>query len=276
MYTSDLHSFSRTPELMHRYLPDLKLIYIVRHPLDRIVSQWRHYRGRNPECADFSELMRDRHLRRLIVGCSMYYQRLSAFRRFYPDEQIHCMTFEDLLSSPRRSLRQIMQFLGVKPRVKRLLDSNGQLPRENQAGEKGRGHVEKPHWSDGLKRRVLRRIRPDSEQMLAYMGKPTTTGSCERASLHSVPRSASPVRTCPEGCQQFHQSQSQPTADTESGARLADHLGCVLEQRHQRGNLHGEQPHSKDVSWHALLLQLCPKSIRPTGIGVQQQDSGLG
>ena len=172
MYASGLRSFSSTPELMHRYLPDLKLIYIVRHPLDRIVSQWRHYRGRNPECADFSELMRDRHLRRLIVGCSMYYQRLSAFRRFYPDEQIHCMTFEDLLSSPRRSLRQMMRFLGVKPRVKRLLDSNGQLPRENQAGEKGRGHVEKPQWRDGLKRRVLRRIRPDSEQMLAYMGKP--------------------------------------------------------------------------------------------------------
>ena len=66
----------------------------------------------------------------------------------------------------------MMRFLGVKPRVKRLLDSNGQLPRENQAGEKGRGHVEKPQWRDGLKRRVLRRIRPDSEQMLAYMGKP--------------------------------------------------------------------------------------------------------
>ena len=88
MYASGLHSFSRTPELMHRYLPDLKLIYIVRHPLDRIVSQWRHYRGRNPDCADFSELMRDRHLRKLIVGCSMYYQRLSAFRRFYPDDQL--------------------------------------------------------------------------------------------------------------------------------------------------------------------------------------------
>ena len=38
MYASGLHSFSKTPELMHRYLPDLKLIYIVRHPLDRIVS----------------------------------------------------------------------------------------------------------------------------------------------------------------------------------------------------------------------------------------------
>ena len=66
-----------------------------------------------------------------------------------------------------------MRFLEVRPKVKRLLDDNGQLPKENKAGDKGRGHVEKPQWTEGLKRRVLRRIRPDSEQMLAYMGKPS-------------------------------------------------------------------------------------------------------
>ena len=175
MYASGLRSFKSTAELMHRYLPDLKLIYIVRHPLDRIVSQWRHYSspGRNPDCAEFSELMRDRRLRRLIVGCSLYYERLSAFRRYYPDNQIHCMTFEDLLDSPNHSLRSMMRFLGVRPKIKKLLDSNGQLPKENQAGEKGRGFVEKPEWSSGLKRRVLRKILPDAQKMLAYMDKPS-------------------------------------------------------------------------------------------------------
>ena len=57
MYTSQMKAFKDTPELMHRHLPKLKLIYIVRHPLDRIVSQWRHYRGRHPECPDFSDFM---------------------------------------------------------------------------------------------------------------------------------------------------------------------------------------------------------------------------
>ena len=103
----------------------------------------------------------------------MYYQRLSAFRRFYPDDQIHCMTFEDLLTSPKRSLRSMIRFLGVKPMVKKLLDSNGALPKENQAGEKGRGYVEKPEWNNGLRRRVLRHVEPDAQQMLAYMGKPS-------------------------------------------------------------------------------------------------------
>ena len=172
MYASKMKKFRHTPELMHQYLPHLKLIYLVRHPLDRIVSQWRHHRGRNPNCPQFDEIMSNRHLRRLVVGCSMYYQRLVAFKEFYPDDQIHCMTFEDLLSAPKQSLRKTLKFLGVKPQVKQILDHNGDLPRENEAGAKGRDHVEKPIWNAELKEKVLRKIRPDAEQMLAYMGKP--------------------------------------------------------------------------------------------------------
>ncbi len=172
MYTSKMKGFHHTPELMHRYLPNLKLIYLVRHPLDRIVSQWRHYRGRHPKSADFNELMSNRHLRRLIVGSSMYYQRLMGFREFYADDQVHCMTFEDLLAEPNQSLQKILKFLGAKPQVKQMLDQNGCLPRENEAGAKGRDHVEKPEWNAELKAKVLRKIQPDAEQMLAYMGKP--------------------------------------------------------------------------------------------------------
>ena len=173
MYASRQKKFRHTAELMHRHLPELKLIYIVRHPLDRIVSQWRHVRGRQPHCPDFSELMSDTYLRRLVVGCSMYYRRLSKFRRFYPDQQIHCMTFEDLLANPKPSLEGVLHFLGVNdPQVTMLLDPAGRLPRENEAGAKGRGHVEKPQWQPDLKARVLQKIRPDANKMLAHMGKP--------------------------------------------------------------------------------------------------------
>ena len=172
MYTSKMKRFLHTPELMHLYLPNLKLIYIVRNPLDRIVSQWRHYKGRHPDCPEFKELIRDQHMRRLILGCSMYYERLSKFREFYPDEQIHCMTFEDLLAKPEQSLQKALKFLGVAPQVKQMLDQNGHIPLENEAGAKGRGQVEKPKWGEKLRCKVLRRIQPDAEQMLAYMGKP--------------------------------------------------------------------------------------------------------
>lgn len=172
LYASRMKSFRRAPQLMRRCLPHLKLIYIVRHPLDRIVSQWRHYRGRIPNCADFNDLMDNRTLRRLVVGCSLYNRHLSSFRAYFPENQIHCMTFEDLVDRPKRTLRGMLRFLGVKPKLNLILENGYTLPQENIAGAKGRGHIDKPEWDPGLRQRVLKVVKPDAKKMLSYMNKP--------------------------------------------------------------------------------------------------------
>ena len=174
MYASALKTFAHAPALMHRYLPDLKLVYVVRDPLKRIVSQWRHRKGRHTRTRDFRYLMGSRHLRRLVVGCSLYHERLQSFRQFYPDSQIHCLTFEDLIADPRSSLTDLLQFLGASTaagKVELLLDE-GALPQVNEAGDKGRILVPEPQWNERLRRQVLDVVRPDAEAMLAYMGKP--------------------------------------------------------------------------------------------------------
>lgn len=177
MYASALNSFAQAPALMHRYLPELKLVYVVRDPLDRIVSQWRHRKGRQPRTRDFQGLMRSRHLRKLVVGCSLYHERLQSFRQFYPDAQIHCLTFEDLIAAPRPTLTALLTFLGAStaPEHIDLLLDDGRLPRVNEAGDKGRALVEAPAWTDKLRSQVLEVVRPDAERMLAYMGKPLDT-----------------------------------------------------------------------------------------------------
>jgi hypothetical protein len=174
MYASALKSFDHAPALMHRYLPNLKLVYVVRDPLKRIESQWRHRKGRHARTHDFRNLMGSSHLRRLVVGCSLYHERLQSFRKFYPDSQIHCLTFEDLVSDPHPTLKTLLQFLGASAtpvQVERLLD-NGALPQVNEAGDKGRTLVPEPEWTPRLRRQVLNLIRPDAEAMLKYMGKP--------------------------------------------------------------------------------------------------------
>jgi hypothetical protein len=108
------------------------------------------------------------------VGCSLYHERLQSFRQFYPDSQIHCLTFEDLIAEPRSSLTALLQFLGASTaadKVELLLDG-GALPQVNEAGDKGRILVPEPQWTERLRRQVLDVVRPDAEAMLAYMGKP--------------------------------------------------------------------------------------------------------
>jgi hypothetical protein len=104
----------------------------------------------------------------------MYHERLQSFRQFYPDTQIHCLTFEELIAQPRPSLTALLQFLGASTaseHVELLLDG-GALPKVNEAGDKGRVLVPEPQWNERLRRQVLEVVRPDAEAMLTYMGKP--------------------------------------------------------------------------------------------------------
>lgn len=177
MYASALGSFQHAPALMHRYLPDLKLVYVVRHPLDRIESQWRHRSGRKRGTPRFEAMLRSRHLRKLIVGCSLYHERLQSFRAYYPDQQIHCLTFEDLVRQPQATLTELLEFLGAStsPEHVQLLLDHGQLPRVNEAGDKGRRLIPPPTWPPRLRRKLAELVRPDAERMLAYMNKPACT-----------------------------------------------------------------------------------------------------
>ncbi|MEO1001869.1 MAG: sulfotransferase [Cyanobacteria bacterium J06638_7] len=171
MYASSLASFRYSPALMHRYLPGLKIIYIVRHPLDRLVSQWRHLKGRHPNFVDFNRFLAKRHAAKLLIGCSSYYARINSYRKYFHDDQIHCLTFEDLLAEPATELARLLRFLGA-PVQPQLLLNQGKLPKVNEAGQKGRTLVQAPQLSSRLRSRVVRELQPDSEAFLAYIGKP--------------------------------------------------------------------------------------------------------
>ena len=173
MYSSSLPFYKNTPALLHRCIPDAKLIYIVRNPLDRIVSQWRHVKGRQQNIASFDEIMSDKKLKRLIVGCSLYYHQLQRFRQFFPDDQIHCLAFEDLVASPKVTLKTLLSFLQIPTSVGKLLD-DGKLPRSNEAGDKGRLFVPPPNWAAHVKDDVLSYLREDSCAILDYLGKPSS------------------------------------------------------------------------------------------------------
>ncbi|MCP9927996.1 sulfotransferase [Cyanobium sp. CH-040] len=170
MYASTLGSFRYAPRLIHRYLPDVKIIYVVRHPIDRLVSQWRHLKGRRPDYVDFQDILSNRRARDLLLGCSKYFSRIEEFRKYFPDDQIHCITFEDLIEDPSRVLSDLLTFLGASARPELLLD-DGRLPRVNEAGDKGRAFVEVPDFPAKMRNKIANLLKPDAELFLDYIGK---------------------------------------------------------------------------------------------------------
>lgn len=175
-YASSEELFKRTPELIHAYIPKVKLIYLTRNPIERSISHWRHFKGRfvNNKVADFHQSLDDRQLSERIIKCSMYFEQISKFRQYFDDKQIHCMTFEDLTTKPIETLSTLFKFADIKGNPEHLLiaqDGSKKLPHKNQAGAKKRRFIEAPKLSNEFRTRLDRHFKNDSEKFLNYIGK---------------------------------------------------------------------------------------------------------
>ncbi|MEM1355047.1 MAG: sulfotransferase [Planctomycetota bacterium] len=106
--------YPETVERAARHLPSAKIIYIVRHPMQRIVSDFLQKREQgDPLPPNFLKAVRA--YRRELVDCSNYLQQINAYREKYDDDEILVLFAEDLHTDPAGVLRRTFQFLGVDP-----------------------------------------------------------------------------------------------------------------------------------------------------------------
>jgi hypothetical protein len=99
---------------MSGLVPDAKLIYMVRDPVERIVSQYMHLRDVGLEWRSFSEAVR--RPTNPYLARTRYVSLLRPFLEFYPRSQILILRQEDLLLRRRETIGRVFDFLGVDDR----------------------------------------------------------------------------------------------------------------------------------------------------------------
>jgi hypothetical protein len=174
-YSGGFELYNGTPMMIKAYIDKPKFIYLVRHPMERIVSYWRHDKGKNPKIIPpFDDFFGDDDLRRHYVDGSMYWMQISRYRELFDDSQILCLTFEDMLAAPEETLKTIFRFLGVAETGKfmRRMLPGGKFVEGNSSGTGGRNFIEKPQWKPELYEKVRQIIAPDAKAFLNYIGKP--------------------------------------------------------------------------------------------------------
>lgn len=113
--------FPGVPERMAQVLPEAKLIYILRDPVKRAESQYRHsFLIGDIAAQDISGSHEYQH----ILDASMYARQLNAFRAYYPDDQILVLDFDELVRDPQSVMDRICAFIGAAPMA--LSDSGAQ------------------------------------------------------------------------------------------------------------------------------------------------------
>jgi len=122
-YSSPVYQETVISRLREKF-NDMKIIYIVRHPLARMESAFKSMTtyGKHRE---HSEERWDGVPRTVeqaiedevedIVGESLYFERINEFIRSFSRDRVHVLFFEDYRKDPLRELNACFEFLGAEP-----------------------------------------------------------------------------------------------------------------------------------------------------------------
>ena len=105
------HIFPNVPARMHSILPETKLIYVLRDPIERIISHYVHNYSHGRESRSFSEAITDANSN--YIQTSKYYFQIQAFLEYYSDKQLLLVDSEQLKKETANVLRDVFRFLEI-------------------------------------------------------------------------------------------------------------------------------------------------------------------
>ena len=110
-YTSPDHP--RVAERMRRLVPDVRVLYLARSPLERAVSQFRHHRRDGDEQRSLAAALLDPDSQ--YVARSRHFERLRPYLDLLGERQVAVVEHHALLHDRRRVLRAVFSWLGLDP-----------------------------------------------------------------------------------------------------------------------------------------------------------------
>jgi Sulfotransferase family len=108
---TNLPYFRDVPERIHRHIPDAKLIYMVRDPISRILSHWRHAVGAGYETRPMEEALARPD--QTYVTRSRYWMQLQPYLERFDRSRIEIISQEELQSDREATVRRAFRFAGV-------------------------------------------------------------------------------------------------------------------------------------------------------------------
>jgi hypothetical protein len=100
------------PERMHRLVPQAKLVYVVRDPIERMISHYGHSVAAGRERRPLDEALSPRYRQRYLDP-SRYRTQIERFLEYYPLDQMLVVSSEELRQERRATLARVFRFLQV-------------------------------------------------------------------------------------------------------------------------------------------------------------------
>jgi hypothetical protein len=106
------------PERIHKHFPEVKIIAILRNPIDRAYSAYWHGRrvGAIETSTTFGEAVRNYKVNQGkpygdLVSAGFYSEQIARYLNFFPLKQLHVISFESTLTQSGDELHGVLKFL---------------------------------------------------------------------------------------------------------------------------------------------------------------------
>lgn len=126
-----LPTYPECIDRMHEYLPNVKLVYVMRDPVDRLVSQFIHEWSMNkiPKDCPIDRAV-DEYLE--LIDYSRYAMQLEPIVERYGKDSILPVFFERVMDNPQRELERIACFIGYDGDVEWVEDDAKNVSSQRQ------------------------------------------------------------------------------------------------------------------------------------------------
>jgi hypothetical protein len=188
---------------MYTVLPAAKLVYVVRDPIERMISHYVHEFSDNREHRSLEVALGSVDNNEYLYR-SLYYLQLQQYLEHYPAAQILVLSAEDLKNHRSSTLRQVFEYLGVDAdfSCRRYALQRHRSARKRRKTAIGRRiaqaaptkllqrlpqvirwpvedllylpfsrRVERPVASKQLRERLVEQLREDVDQLRAFSGR---------------------------------------------------------------------------------------------------------
>lgn len=166
--------YQNIPEQIYKDTPHVKLIYIVRDPIDRYKSHVLE----SYHCDPIQDIKYSQESGN-YWKCSMYGMQIKAYLEFFDLSQIHILSLEDLQEKPLEEMNKLFDFLGIDRMKESLLFQT----KKNTAETKNIPRVIKGHFLYRIGMRISGSITNRIAERLAIR---FFKGQLEKPQLNSV------------------------------------------------------------------------------------------
>ena len=151
------------------YNPEIKIIYIVRNPIERIVSDYIHLHARGYIKSDFSTALRSTPG---LIDRSRYASQIAAFEDIFPSQSILVLDYEELKGDYIGFISTIQKFLGANIQTVNLVSKNKSIGHRKYLAQYDTLLHKTPDWIKKIIPKTIKRVALQQMKGPIHKSKP--------------------------------------------------------------------------------------------------------